>query len=177
VFIDAFFQPERLVCLDLRPGVPAALQQYLDHRKSGIRAYPGVSQADGPKLRNILAEEFNGPLDLVIDDASHFYGPTKSSFELLFPRLRPLGIYVIEDWDWFHTKSAQTPTHQAWSETSLSTLAIELMVAHGSYPALIKRIVLHHRVLWLQRGGMPVEADGFSLAHYLNLRGKALPPL
>ena len=38
------------------------------------------------------------PLDLVIDDASHLYGPTMASFEVLFPRLRPGGLYVIEDW-------------------------------------------------------------------------------
>jgi hypothetical protein len=37
-------------------------------------------------------------LDLVIDDASHLLGPTRSSFNVLFPLLRPGGVYVIEDW-------------------------------------------------------------------------------
>jgi predicted methyltransferase len=35
-------------------------------------------------------------LDLVVDDTSHL-GPTRASFNTLFPRLRPGGVYVIED--------------------------------------------------------------------------------
>jgi hypothetical protein len=49
-----------------------------------------------------VAHEFSAPLDLVIDDASHIYGPTKASFQALFPLLRPGGLYLIEDWAWAH---------------------------------------------------------------------------
>jgi hypothetical protein len=38
------------------------------------------------------------PLDLVIDDASHLYGPSLATFETLFPALREGGLYVLEDW-------------------------------------------------------------------------------
>jgi hypothetical protein len=49
-------------------------------------------------------EQFDGgPLDLVVDDCSHLYEPTRASFNELFPRLRPGGAYVIEDWVWAHT--------------------------------------------------------------------------
>ena len=34
----------------------------------------------------------------MIDDASHLLDPTRSSFDVLFPLLRPGGVYVIEDW-------------------------------------------------------------------------------
>ena len=34
----------------------------------------------------------------MIDDASHLYNETSASFNVLFPRLRPGGLYVIEDW-------------------------------------------------------------------------------
>lgn len=44
-----------------------------------------------PWLRNL------GPLDAVIDDASHFVGKTLRSFQLLFPVLSPGGVYIIED--------------------------------------------------------------------------------
>ena len=47
-------------------------------------------------------------LDLVIDDCSHFYGETRTSFEVLFPRVRPGGSTVIEDWAWSHSSNPKT---------------------------------------------------------------------
>ena len=52
------------------------------------------------KLLSIVHKDFNGQLDLVIDDASHLYTETKKSFEILFPLLKAGGLYVIEDWSW-----------------------------------------------------------------------------
>jgi cephalosporin hydroxylase len=66
----------------------------------GIRTYRGVDQADTAALRAIVESEFDGALDLVLDDASHVYEPTRASFDCLFPLLRPGGLYLIEDWDW-----------------------------------------------------------------------------
>lgn len=40
---------------------------------------------------------FRGPFDVVIDDASHISSKTISTFKLLFPALKPGGVYVIED--------------------------------------------------------------------------------
>ena len=39
----------------------------------------------------------NGPLDIVIDDGSHQNGAIMGSFEYLFPRIKPGGLYIIED--------------------------------------------------------------------------------
>jgi hypothetical protein len=64
-----------------------------------VHAYYGIDQADATALRRIVAGEFAGaPVDLVIDVASHVLAPTRSSFNVLFPLLRPGGVYVIEDW-------------------------------------------------------------------------------
>ena len=41
----------------------------------------------------------------MIDDASHLYVETKASFEELFPRLRPGGLFIIEDWASGHVMS------------------------------------------------------------------------
>ena len=38
-----------------------------------------------------------GPFDIVVDDASHISPLTIKSYQILFPRLKPGGIYVIED--------------------------------------------------------------------------------
>jgi hypothetical protein len=57
-----------------------------------------VNQEDREAVREIAEHEFDAPLDLVIDDASHLYEPTRTSFDALFPLLRPGGLYIVEDW-------------------------------------------------------------------------------
>ncbi|HEX6346575.1 class I SAM-dependent methyltransferase [Umezawaea sp.] len=41
--------------------------------------------------------DLTGPLDVVIDDGSHLSQDVITSFRALFPRLRPGGLYVVED--------------------------------------------------------------------------------
>lgn len=108
-FFAQVLAPRKLVALDIRDEVVTELEAFLARRSMSeiVRPYYGVDQADAERLITIVATEFGDtPLDLVIDDASHLYHPTKRSFETLFPRLRPGGLYVIEDWrseqDWFN---------------------------------------------------------------------------
>lgn len=94
-------RPTKLVAVELSaqpiaPLVDALRERGLDQT---VKPYFGVDQADKDRLHEILDAEFaDAPLDVVIDDASHCYEPTVASFEALFPRLRPGGVYVIEDW-------------------------------------------------------------------------------
>jgi hypothetical protein len=68
------FAPEKLVTIDLAPGPgPPALGDY-----ARLRPYWGVDQADGKRLLEIVEAEFDGPLDLVIDDASHLSSRSSS---------------------------------------------------------------------------------------------------
>jgi demethylmacrocin O-methyltransferase len=67
-----------------------------------IKIYQG-SQVD-PEIFSKIIEE-NGEIDLIIDDGSHQNEHIIKSFQLLFPKLKDGGIYVIEDlqtsyWDW-----------------------------------------------------------------------------
>ena len=50
-----------------------------------------IGWIDGRQIRHEadIDQEFAGePIDLVIDDASHYYEHSRRSFEIVFPRLR-----------------------------------------------------------------------------------------
>jgi Methyltransferase domain len=62
----------------------------------------------GPRIRTIQGDQSDagylrelgsqlGPFDIVIDDGSHVNEHVRTSFEALFPYVRPGGYYVIED--------------------------------------------------------------------------------
>lgn len=58
------------------------------------KTYQG-SQIDMEVLGRVTAER--GPFDIIIDDGSHDPGHMVESFSFLYPRMRPDGIYAIED--------------------------------------------------------------------------------
>lgn len=58
-----------------------------------IKIFKGES-SDTKVLEEAL---LHGPFDIIIDDASHQNEPTLKCFEYLFPRMKPGGVYVIED--------------------------------------------------------------------------------
>jgi SAM-dependent methyltransferase len=130
-----YFNPEKHVGIDVQQKEDS---QYFKRYKAcrgleqRMRTYWGVDQGDSAKLRDIVQAEFQSPLDLVIDDASHMYDLTKKSFETLFPLLRPGGLYVIEDWAWGHWVEFQTSDHAWFGEIPLTRLIFELTAATGS---------------------------------------------
>ena len=137
----AYFQPEKLVGIDISvEGDTKYFQEYIASRGLGerLKTYWGINQADPQKLRQIVRKEFSYPLDLVIDDASHMYQLTKTSFETLFPLLRPGGLYVIEDWAWAHWKEFQVSGHPWSTRTPLTKLIVELVKATGSSRGLVE---------------------------------------
>jgi hypothetical protein len=102
----------RVVTLDLMKTRLKALDEHIERHAltERLRPWYGVNQANSPVLRRIVRKEFAGqPLDLVIDDASHLLDETRSSFNTLFPQLRPGGAYVIEHWAWAHVQVGGAP--------------------------------------------------------------------
>src|SRR4030095_2496968 len=102
-----FFQPKKLVAVDLSLRTDSKyFERYIESRalQQRVKTYWGVDQQNSDELLRISQLEFKTSLDLVLDDASHHYRPTKSSFEALFPLIRPGGLYIIEDWAWAHWK-------------------------------------------------------------------------
>lgn len=98
-------QPERLVAIELDPHPVEGLASFIAQRglEDRVRPHYGTNQADRAAITSIVDGEIGStPIDLVIDDASHLLDETRASFEMLFPRVRPGGLYVIEDWAAHH---------------------------------------------------------------------------
>ncbi len=107
VLFDLVTEPRKLVAVDFSPELDV-LSQYIRQRRREdvLRPYFGVNQGDSGAIGKILAKEFPGrDIDLIIDDASHFYEETKVALNTAWPYLSPGGTYIIEDWTWSHSAS------------------------------------------------------------------------
>src|SRR5262249_33219395 len=134
-FWHELLRPRKHVALDLRDREDNPyFRRYVESRglSGRIETYWKTDQADQARLREIVARGFDGPLDLVIDDASHLYGPTRASFEVLFPMLVPGGLYIIEDWAWGHWPGVIGPDHPWAGEEPLTTLVVKLVEVVGT---------------------------------------------
>lgn len=173
VFWSECFHPSKHAAVDLSEREDSAyFREYVASKnlQDRIKTYWGVDQGDAERLREVVSREFSRPLDLVLDDASHMYGPTKASFETLFPLLRPGGLYIIEDWAWGHWEEFQDPEHPWAGETPLTHLVVELVEATGSWqglsdsPPLIDNVTAYQGFTVVERGeGSPDALDNFHL--------------
>lgn len=148
-------QPERLVGVDLRraSGSPA-FESYLADHAAKVAVHWGIDQRDQSRLGALADAGFEGPLDLVIDDASHLYDPTRTSFEALFPRLRPGGLYIIEDWAWAHWPRFQGAASPFAREIPLTRLVAELVAAVGSGDQ-VRAVSVRRGFVAIERGELP----------------------
>jgi hypothetical protein len=166
-------RPEKIVAIDLIDrGDSPCFTRYVAERKLEDRVMLrwGVSQADRAALLEIVRRDLGGEIDMVIDDGSHLYAPTRESFETLFPRLPPGGLYVIEDWAWEHWPEFQDPRHFWAGEESLKALVDDLVAATGTSRTLIRRIAVHEGFVAVERGDGAVEPDGFTLIDHIRRR-------
>ena len=177
-FWHELLHPDKSVGLDLADRADSAyFRRYVAERglAERVKTYWATNQADAPRLKHIVAAEFAGPLDLVLDDASHLYGPSKASFEALFPRLRPGGLYILEDWAWAHWRDFQAPDHAWAAEPAPTQLVTELCECAGSNLAVISSVTVYQGFVAVERGPAP-EADlgDFRLERFIMRR--PVPP-
>jgi hypothetical protein len=169
------FQPGKLVALDNQSrGDSEYFRRYVASKglKDRVKTYWGTDQADSDSLKAIVAREFSGPLDLVIDDASHLYEPTRISFETLFPLLRPGGLYVIEDWAWAHQGYDVGPPG-----SELTQLVFELVEAAGSGRGMIADLGVLCRFVVVERSGAECSAPGdFKICQQIHRRPQLSTP-
>lgn len=164
LFLADMVAPDKVVAIDWNP--PTDEVTSLIERSglaSTIKLIGNVDQADTRHIRSILDEQFRGqPLDLIIDDCSHFYPQTKACFEALFGYLRPGGKYVIEDWAWTHWPGApwQTLDSPFYGRPSMTNLIFELIMALGSTIDVIASVNVASRacVIVTRGDGLPHKA-------------------
>lgn len=180
--------PKMLVAVDLSEQPIAPLADFIEARDLSDRVKPhyGVDQADQSRLAELLDDAFGDELlDVVIDDASHIYEPTRASFELLFPRLRPGGVYLIEDWQVDHTfadgvarilNDPDSPQHEAVADAyaakkapgapqqrPMSRLAIELMLTMCSPTPAVQDVSYTENWIRIERGDAPLGPGPINL--------------
>lgn len=118
----AYFSKSRIVGIDIEDKT-AWRERRIDIRQ--------CDQTDGYALRK-LSEEYGG-FDIVIDDGSHINQHVIATFEMLFPLLRPNGIYAVED-----TQTACWPTWGGGVESPASSIAFFKRLVdglnHSEYP-------------------------------------------
>jgi SAM-dependent methyltransferase len=178
-FLNELARPDRLVAIDLKPPRGKVLRKYLaaGGQADCVHIHEGVDQSDRRRLAEIVEEEFgNEPLDLVVDDCSHRYEPTRASFNELFPRLRPGGVYVIEDWRWAHGVLHREHEEEGLypGAVPLTRLSFEILLAFPSVPGLVSEVTMRLDAFEVQRGDAQIDPRGFDISACLTPRSRRM---
>jgi predicted O-methyltransferase YrrM len=187
-FLAELFTPRVLLAVELAEKRAAELDRFIERLNLSGSVHPiyGVDQGDSARLDQLLNEHVGPePLDLVVDDASHLLDETRASFNVLFPRLRPGGIFTIEDWSAHHSWErvlASDPERfaEALSDMkrrpTLSTLVSELVLACAYMPEAIAEVHVRNGLVIVHRGSGPLESAGFDLSQCYGQLGRGLLP-
>lgn len=190
-FFAKLFQPKALLAMDLATSPLPELTKFLDQHDEdrAVKVHLGVDQADRVAVPRLVEEVFGKqPLDLVIDDASHLLEPTTATFEMLFPRLRQGGVYIIEDWTGDHIMERQLNLEVAADpggelatriaaagdspfRMPTSFLLCQLLVAVARNPDWVASINASKGIVEIRRGVAEIE-PGTPISSYLGDIGR-----
>lgn len=179
VFMQALSQCDKLVAIDIKPERIGELDSFVQRKGLSERLgfHYGIDQSDHSALETIVAEEFAGqPIDLVVDDASHFLEQTRSSFNCLFPKVRPGGAYIIEDWSWAHASIDWPDDTSAFfpDKKPMSRLLFEIVLACGSTQGYISHVDIDRNSAIVWRGEADIPGPDFDIQNCYLKRGRDL---
>lgn len=182
VLMDQLFKPDTLVSVDFSPTRVEALDDYIANhaRAPHIHAYNQFNQADAGRVDQLLRTHFPDGVDLIIDDASHFYDESRTSFCTAFPWLRPGGVYIVEDWAWAHW-----PAPKLWENDyfrgrkALTNLLTELSIACAFDASIIAEVRVYSSLFAVIRGPavLPRTPGGLDLSSMTASQGRPFEPV
>ncbi len=186
VFLQLAAKPQRLLALELSTTRADLLDRFIKNEQltESLRVEHGVDQGDATRVRQLCDEHLGKgrTIDLVVDDASHLLGPTRTSFETVFPFITPGGSYIVEDFatlpiflnPWLE-KAAEHEGSRKLVEVALRqflqedhrplhALAMEAILGSIADPGIINRVIVNRHWLRIVRGGKEIEdPDNFDL--------------
>ncbi|HZA00286.1 MAG TPA: class I SAM-dependent methyltransferase [Acidimicrobiales bacterium] len=166
-------EPEKLVAVEKAAARSSGLADLIAERRleDRLHVHYGTDQADTECLTAIVDAALDGrAIDLVVDDASHAVEPTRASFNVLFPRIRPGGVFLLEDWSWAHVGFG---SHRL-DEVPLTAVLFELVMALPSTPGLISEIRITQGWAAVVRGDKQLDRATFDLSAAYSARGRDL---
>jgi len=179
-FLFQAFQPQALVAFEIEEVHAPALERFVDAHalRDRVHLFYRTHQADTQRVLQLLESAVGAsPLDVVVDDASHSYIPSRATFGALFPLLREGGVYVLEDWEWSHTPGDRWQRDGGYrpGEPSLTNLIAEILVLQGTRPDVVREVRVRREMVEIVRGEAPLPAPFDMAALSLN-RGKPFKP-
>jgi cephalosporin hydroxylase len=176
IFFNEYCNPEKLVAIDFCDKC-VDLDRYIEEEANNsiVKPYYKIDQSDVESLHKITKDEFGGePLDLVVDDASHLLNETRASFNALFPKLRPGGLYIIEDWSWVHAADSKIINQLSRFEgkPALTNIIFEVIMACGTNGQLIEEVIVTETCCFIRKGASPEFEEGFNISSSSSYRGK-----
>ncbi len=164
IFFWNLFKPDMLSCIELKRQAPA-LTDYIEAQSLSerFRVHFGVDQSDREAVAAVVREDFpGGAIDLIVDDASHLYGPSRATFEELFPALREGGLYVLEDWKtnlaFPHFGGGEAP-----DDPPLHQLVFEMLEFSMHHADVIPSVRCWHNFVLIERGPAELLPGEFAL--------------
>ncbi|QKE64248.1 class I SAM-dependent methyltransferase [Aquipseudomonas campi] len=177
IFLNEMFKPEKLVAIDFNSQPVGILNRYAQEpgNSGAVLPFYGVDQSDVSRLSDIYHETFgSAPLDLVVDDASHFLDETRASFNFLFPKLRAGGTYIIEDWAWAHQACDFKGLNEGFAEKpSMANLIIDIVLASVAAPGLFDEVSINDGFVMVTKGATPIDGE-FDIRAYNFHRGQVM---
>ena len=180
-FFTKLLAPRKLVAFELSDQPVPRLTDFLaiHDPEARVEINWGVDQSDRVAVPRILDRAFGEEkLDLVIDDASHYLEPSIATFEMLFPRLRNDGLYILEDWSNDHLlerglrssleadpegssvkKFSSLVSGDQQTKTPMSVLICKLVIAAGYHPDWISEIRVTDGFCEVRRGPGEISPD------------------
>ena len=167
IFFWNLLQPRKLTCIELKESADA-LTRYIEREQldDRFRVHFEVDQGDKAQVSALLDADFGDEaLDVVIDDASHLYGPSRATFEAIFPRLRQGGLYFLEDW-----KASLLPSSfgigEGTEEPPFHQLVHELLELSMLAPGVMPSVKCFHNFVVLERGPDAIPKEGFDICRW-----------